>query len=67
MTDGVKLGQKATTLPSDTTANRPGTPNAGDIRFNTTTNYMEYYDGTAWQSIASPPRSEEHTSELQSH
>lgn len=29
------------------------TPFKGMIRFNTTTNTLEYYDGTTWQSIAS--------------
>ena len=48
------LGSGAVTVPSDTTANRP-TASAGMMRFNTTTNYMEYYDGTAWQSITAPP------------
>jgi hypothetical protein len=37
-----------------TTAQRPGTAVAGMIRFNTTTAYMEYYDGAQWASIAAP-------------
>jgi hypothetical protein len=28
---------------------------SGDLRFNTTTSLMEYYDGTQWKSIDSPP------------
>jgi hypothetical protein len=39
------------TLPSGTTAQRPGTPNTGDLRFNSTTNQYEGYNGTAWGSI----------------
>ena len=35
-------------LPSGTTAQRPGSPAAGQIRFNTTTSRTEVYDGTAW-------------------
>jgi hypothetical protein len=42
-------------LPSGTTAQRPGTPLAGMIRFNTTVGKAEQYDGTSWQSIDGPP------------
>lgn len=41
VTDGIKL-------PSGTTAERPGTPVEGMIRFNTTYSITEYYNGTAW-------------------
>ena len=37
-----------------TTAQRPGTAVSGMIRFNTTTAYMEYYDGSVWAAIAAP-------------
>jgi hypothetical protein len=37
--------------PSGTTAQRPASPTAGMMRFNTTTALMEYYNGTAWVSI----------------
>ena len=39
-------------LPSGTTANRPtvGQATKGMLRFNTTTNYMEYWDGTTWNT-----------------
>ena len=36
------------TLPVGTTAEEPGTPTAGMVRFNTTTNKFEGYDGTSW-------------------
>ena len=58
------LDNSVVTVPSDTTSNRPGTVGgtfagttavAGMIRFNTTTALMEYYDGTIWKSIDSPP------------
>ena len=45
----------ATTLPKGTQAEREGSPGAGDQRFNTTLNLMEYYTGTDWKSIDSPP------------
>lgn len=38
-------------LPSGTTAQRTGSPNGGMIRFNTTFNQYEGYDGAAWTSI----------------
>ncbi len=47
-TDGIKL-------PEGTTGQRPGSPGDGEIRFNTTTNLAEYYDGTSWKPIDSPP------------
>ena len=41
-------------LPTGTTAQRP-TPTGGMIRFNSTLNLAEYYDGTQWKSIDAPP------------
>ena len=41
-------------LPTGTTAQRP-TPTAGMIRFNSTNNLAEYYDGTTWKVIDAPP------------
>jgi len=46
-------GTDAETISSGTTAQR--VDGAGKIRFNTTTNLMEYYDGTDWKPIDSPP------------
>jgi hypothetical protein len=34
-----------------TTAQRPGSPNAGDLRFNTDTNFFELYNGSEWTRI----------------
>jgi hypothetical protein len=38
-------------LPKGLTGDRIN-PVSGDIRYNTTTNFIEYYDGTDWRSIA---------------
>lgn len=35
-------------LPVGTTAQRPSSPTAGMIRFNTTTNNVEVYNGSSW-------------------
>ncbi len=39
-------------LPAGTTAQRPGTPNSGMTRFNTTTAQFEGYNGTSWNSFS---------------
>ena len=45
-------GTGALTLPSGTTEQQPSTGLAGGmIRYNTTTNRLEVYNGTAWQSV----------------
>jgi hypothetical protein len=36
--------------PAGTTAQRP-TPSTGMMRYNSTTNTLEYYNGSAWVSI----------------
>jgi hypothetical protein len=38
-------------LPRGTTAERPASPAVGMIRFNTTTNTTEFYNGTRWRSV----------------
>jgi hypothetical protein len=38
-------------LPTGTTADRPAAPSTGEWRYNTTLNYVEYYDGAAWRQI----------------
>jgi len=43
-TDAIKIA-------SGTTAQRPGTPAAGQLRYNTTLNKFEGYNGTAWSSV----------------
>jgi len=50
--NGLLVYEDATTggmyLPSGTTAQRPASPVAGMMRFNTTTNLVETYNGTTW-------------------
>ena len=46
-------GTDAETITSGTTAQR--VTGQGKLRFNTTTNLMEYYDGTDWKAIDAPP------------
>src|SRR6056300_1995723 len=46
-------GTDAETISSGTTAER--VDGQAKIRFNTTTNLMEYYTGTDWKSIDAPP------------
>ena len=38
-------------LPSGTTAQRPSSPSAGYMRYNTTEDYIEVYDGTDWVDV----------------
>lgn len=45
-------------LPTGTTAQRPASPNAGDLRWNTTEASAEIYDGTAWGSVGGGGASE---------
>ena len=47
-------GTEAARMPQGTTAQR-ASAQAGDLRFNTTLSLMEYYDGSQWKSIDSPP------------
>ena len=44
-------GTGSAKLPASTTANRPGTPAAGMIRFNTDNTVFEGYTGSAWSNI----------------
>jgi hypothetical protein len=43
-TDAIKIA-------SGTTAERPGSPAAGQLRYNTTLNKFEGYNGTVWSSV----------------
>ena len=54
VSDQTNTSTGAFALPAGTTAQRPVLPAAGYTRFNTTTGYDEYWDGTNWNSIAAP-------------
>lgn len=49
----VFTGTDAETISAGTTGQRVN--GQGKLRFNTTTNLMEYYDGTDWKAIDAPP------------
>lgn len=40
----------ASTIPVGTTAQRPASPVTGQLRYNTTTTKLEYYNGSAWKA-----------------
>ena len=44
-------GTQGVVTPTGTTAQRPGTPTVGTIRFNTDTPGMEYWNGTTWHAF----------------
>lgn len=48
-------GTSAMKIPAGTTAQRPGTPVLGDIRYNTTDTRAEIYNGTEWKELGSSP------------
>lgn len=48
-------GTEAARMPVGTNAQREGSPKSGDIRFNSTIDLMEYYDGATWKYIDSAP------------
>lgn len=49
--DVLLTGTGVLDLPVGTTAQRPASPNSGMIRFNTTLNQFEGYNGTAWSQV----------------
>jgi len=50
---GASAGTAGLVLPSGTTAQRPGTPQNGTIRYNSTTNSFEAYLGGFWTTVKS--------------
>lgn len=50
--DPILPGDGSATMPAGTTGERPGSPVAGMMRFNETTSFMEFYDGTTWVNLA---------------
>ena len=53
--DTAFTGTKGIDLPVGTTAQRDTGYDSGTLRFNSTTNLMEYYTGTEWKAVDSPP------------
>lgn len=49
--DVVINSTSALQLPVGTTAQRPGSPSAGDLRFNSTTSAAEIYNGTSFVAV----------------
>jgi hypothetical protein len=49
--DVLLTGTGVLDLPVGTTAQRPGSPTSGMIRFNTTLSQFEGYNGTAWSAV----------------
>ena len=45
------IGTRGFGLPVGTTAQRPGTPSRGTLRFNSSTNQTEVHNGSAWTEI----------------
>ena len=45
------LASQAVTFPASVEASRPASPTAGMTRYNTSTNKLEYYNGTLWQGL----------------
>lgn len=48
-------GTGALKIPVGTTAERPSTPVAGDIRYNSTVDQAEIYSGTEWKAVGGSP------------
>ena len=44
-------GNRYLRLPTGTTVQRPGSPQVGYLRFNTTTGAPEFWNGTAWRAL----------------
>jgi hypothetical protein len=42
-------------VPTGTTAQRPASPSAGSLRFNTTLGFLENYTGTEWRLVSPDP------------
>jgi len=46
---GGQTSTGAVDIPVGTTAQRPSSPTSGNIRYNTTTNSLEFYNGSEWE------------------
>lgn len=50
---GINILSDGFIVPTGNTLQRPSDPQIGEIRFNTTENKVEGYDGTIWVNIVS--------------
>jgi len=48
----IQSGSTGIRIPTGTAANRPDQPVFGQIRFNTDSSLVEFYNGTAWVSLS---------------
>lgn len=46
------VGTDALKIPVGTTGQRPGTPEVGDLRWNSTLSVVEFYNGSTWLTIS---------------
>ena len=53
--DPTFLGTEGIVMPQGTTAERPGSPSLGTLRYNTQLGFMEQYNATGWAGIDAPP------------
>ena len=51
VSDNTNTSTGALDIPVGTTAQRPGSPTSGNLRFNTTLDASEIYDGNAWVRV----------------
>jgi len=51
VTGGNVTATGAWTIPVGTTAQRPSSPATGQLRFNTTLGYAEFYNGSSWGAL----------------
>ena len=45
--------KEAITMPEGTDFNRPSSPEEGSVRYNTTQDALEFFDGTSWNVLTS--------------
>ena len=53
--DTAFTGTKGIDLPVGTTGQRDTGYGSGTLRYNSTTNLMEYYNGSDWKAVDAPP------------
>lgn len=48
----LQSGSTSVVMPTGSSATRPDDPVFGQFRYNTDTGYIEYFNGTVWQSLS---------------